>query len=216
MSGQGGAALQPRERGRNDAAAAMNVPLLHVVELNETAKQLRRYAFEVGLSALGATVRSSRAAGQLRGFQEVATQMRAWSSELALAAQALYASCAENVRLESELVRRTRLLALIDRTSAQGAEAAIAACAAREHQGLQTLRHQQARASAKVAVTLEQIVQLGLMASVLSRAALIEAASGQERERHELSIASQEFAAYADRVNDVVADACRQSKRGSR
>ncbi len=191
-------------------------PLAMVVALSESTKQLRRYAFEVGLSALGAIVRSSRAGDQLRGFKEVASQMRGWSAELANLVEALNVRCAQSVRLESDLLRRTRLLTLFEQAAGGShARQLMAAAHERESCALRGAREQLARSNSGLLELLEQLVQLGMMASVLARAALIEAGSGGEHERNELSIASREFASYAERVNDVALDASRRCKRGN-
>lgn len=192
-------------------------PLAVVVALNESAKQLRRYAFEVGLSALGAIVRSSRSGAHLRGFKEVASQMRGWSAELAGGVRLLNASCAESVQLESELLRRTRLLKLLE-LAALGEDARRVTAPSRERERLAVcgVRDRLARSNAELSEQLEQLSQLGLMASVLARAALIEASSGDDHERRELSIASQAFATYADHVNQVAAAARERNKRGGR
>lgn len=184
----------------------IQTPLGRVVDLSEGAKTLRCYAFEVSLSALGAIVRSKRSEDKLRGFNEVASQMRDWSRELERAAGEIGLLTAERVQLVSDLVRRRRASELLER-AADGARAAdlLSAGRGRERAALAALEGDMKRVSQRLKEALDEIVQLGMMASVLARAALIEAASGSEPQRRALTVASQEFATYASKVNDAVA-----------
>ena len=114
--------------------------LARVVELNEQAKVLRRYAFEVSLSALGATVRSSRSGSEQRGFNEVAGQMRSWSRALEGAVLHINGLSARRVHIVSDLARTTRLSGLLAKASAGEADSApIAQCVARERVVSETL-----------------------------------------------------------------------------
>lgn len=180
--------------------------LEHVVARNENAKAIRRYAFAVSLSALSAIVRSSRAGGALSGFTEVAMQMRRWSRDLEEAVQGVAALTAAQVRTVSDCIRATRLLALLHQAAERAQDAAIVhERHAQESRHLEALRGTLRRTGQQLDEALDGIAQLGLMATVLSRAALIEA-SGSGQLQHELTVASQEFATYAARVNDTITE----------
>lgn len=190
--------------------------LEHVVELNEGAKAIRKYAFEVSLSALGAIVRSTRAGTNLRGFNEVASQMRDWSRDLELAVQQVTVLTAQRVSLVSNFVRRSRLVALLDKAGeTPSAGGALSDCERRTREEIAGLRAELKRVGRTLEDAFEGIAQLGLMASVLSRAALIEAASGTESQRRELTIASQEFASYAESVNGAISQILSRYRTGS-
>lgn len=190
--------------GGNRLATALE----HVVELNEGAKSIRQYAFEVSLTALGAIVRSKRGNLDLRGFNEVASQMRDWSRELDGAVQQITALAGTRVRLVSHYVRLSRTVALLDKASVQSTRGGhLGACRESEQQKLASLRSELRAVQRSLDDALESIAQLGLMASVLARAALIEAASAREpRQRRELSIVSQDFASFADQVNGAISE----------
>lgn len=176
-----------------------------VTRLNECAKTMRRYAFQVSLSALGAMVLSSRTGRDMRGFNEVALQMRNWSRDLEQAAQAVTLLTARRVRMVSDLLKQERLHQLLQRAAmTQTSEARLRASLRDREQAMSALRSDLRRGDDGIAESLDAIVQLGLMASVLSRAALIEAASGNNNQRRELTLVSQEFASYAERVNDTL------------
>lgn len=184
---------------------AADKSLIGVVQLNECAKTMRRFAFQVSLSALGAMVLSSRTGGELRGFNEVAQQMRSWSQELEQAAQAVTLLTARRVRMVSDLLKQERLHGLLQRAAAAtGPARRLAGCLSEQEQSVRNLMLELRGTDDGIGQALDAISQLGLMASVLSRAALIEAASGNGHQRRELSLVSQEFATYADRVNETL------------
>lgn len=184
-----------------------------VVRLNECAKTMRRYAFQVSLSALGAMVLSSRTGSELRGFNEVALQMRNWSRDLEDAARAVTLLTARRVRMVSDLLKQDRLRGLLRRAAAaSGRQTRLTDCLAQRDRDLSALSAELRSADGRIADSLDAIMQLGLMASVLSRAALIEAAGGNSHQRRELTLVSQEFASYAERVNDTLT----QVRSGSR
>lgn len=188
--------------------------LLEVVELNEAAKTIRRYAFEVSLSALGAIVRSSHAAAQLRGFNEVASQMRGWSRDLENAVVHVNTLTGQRVRWVSDWTRASRLLRLLEKTrQALNDSSVITARIEDEARLVMQLGAELRRVDDQLDDALDEIGRLGLMASVLSRAALIEVASGGSAEQAELTVCSKEFSAYAERVNDAVT-ATRARRRG--
>lgn len=174
--------------------------LARVVALNEGAKAIRRSAFEVNLRALGAIVQSRRAGTALRGFAEVSTQMQRWSESLASAALRLAEGCTARVRVVSDDARRRRQRALLLR-ALEGASARFEGEGPRPDDApAMDLR----RSAREVRVAVAELHELGLMASVLARAALIEACEGDAAQRRDLSEISREFATHADEVNAVV------------
>lgn len=179
--------------------------LAGVVQLNECAKTIRRYAFEVSLSALGAIVLSSRIGNELRGFNEVALQMRNWSRDLEAAVRSVTTLTALRVRQVSDELKQTRLQGLL-RKAARGAdtERYLMAGLRSQQVAMAEVHAELVRGSGAIADAIDEIAQLGLMASVLSRAALIEAAGGNGNQRRELTLVSEEFARYAERVNEAI------------
>ncbi|MFO0628240.1 MAG: hypothetical protein U0325_21890 [Polyangiales bacterium] len=181
-------------------AEPIGTALAQVVALNEGAKAIRRSAFEVNLRALGAIVQSRRAGASLRGFSEVSTQMQRWSESLEAAAARLTKGCTARVRVVSDDARRGRQQALLRRALASSARSAEAAALPGEDAAPAALR----RSSREVRVAVSALQELGLMATVLARAALVEACEGNEQQRRDLSEISREFAAHAEDVNAVV------------
>jgi hypothetical protein len=185
--------------------------LIGVVRLNECAKTIRRYAFEVSLSALGAIVLSSRTGSELRGFNEVASQMRNWSRDLEAAVKTVTLLTTQRVRQVSDCLKQTRLQDLL-RKAVRGSatDRHLRAGLALQDAALAKVHADLRQGDAVIADAIAEISQLGLMASVLSRAALIEAAGGSGSQRRELTLASQEFSRYAERVNEAVLTASAQ------
>jgi hypothetical protein len=173
--------------------------LARVVALNEGAKAIRRSAFEVNLRALGAIVQSRRAGASLRGFAEVSTQMQRWSETLASASARLAKGCTTRVRAVSDDARRSRQRALLC-SALEGASTGLDAPSMPEVAPPRDLRS----SAREVRLAVSELHALGLMASVLARAALIEACEGDAAQRRDLSAISREFAAHADEVNAVV------------
>lgn len=185
--------IEERSDGGGDTALA------RVVALNEGAKAIRRSAFEVNLRALGAIVQSRRAGASMRGFSEVSTQMQRWSESLEAAARRLAAGCTARVRVVSDAARQGRQRSLLHRALLGAGR--VDPSAARVDDGASGELRRSAR---EVRLAVAQLRELGLMASVLARAALIEACEGDAAQRRDLSAISREFAAHADDVNAVV------------
>ncbi|MFZ5439916.1 MAG: hypothetical protein ACOZQL_07890 [Myxococcota bacterium] len=175
--------------------------LMVVVALNDASKVMSEHAREVRLRALDALVRSARDASQaLAGFREVSLQMRRWSDDLSTQLTRLRKLSAESVTQESSyrtLRRRGRLLA----------EAALQSGNAELKQRLELYRQRERAAQqernkrlAATAQELDDLRQLGLMAIVLSRTAMIEASSANPRDRAVLSSVALEFGNHADAV----------------
>ncbi|MET0386410.1 MAG: hypothetical protein ABW321_10650 [Polyangiales bacterium] len=178
--------------------------LLKVVELNEGTKQILDESHQVSLRALDAVVKSTRASAKLRGFVAVSSQMSHWSRELHVSVTRVSDLSASQVADVSGLLRQARLVKLLD-AAAAGSPAKAPIHGARDRAQQQTLALQErlVRLHRETTLALEDLQQLGLMASVLARAALIEATCGDERERRELTEVAREFADRSEQVNTV-------------
>jgi RNase adaptor protein for sRNA GlmZ degradation len=176
-----------------------------VIAVHEGAKAILDDSHHVNLRALDAMVRSMRAGAELRGFAEVSTQMRQWSRELHGAVQQVTAFSADQVQMVSTFEKQRRSVKLLQ-----------AACSTPEAKRLLSpaLTRAQADADAvilslrqlrrKVRSALEDLQQLGLMACVLSSAALIEAAAGDAARSADLTIVSKEFAERSEKVTENI------------
>ncbi|HTQ03281.1 MAG TPA: hypothetical protein VMI54_05470 [Polyangiaceae bacterium] len=175
-----------------------------VVALSEASKALLARSFKVNLLALDAMVQSKRGGGNLRGFDEVSSQMRLWSRDLHRDLQQLEART-RNLVARTSLVRKEkhtidllRAAALASRNSAL-----LAAYEARgeRHEALERELAGDWRA---VREMLGDLDQLGLMAIVLSRSAMIEASSGSQAQREQLSSVSREFYRNSEAVTETI------------
>lgn len=176
--------------------------LLKVVRLNEGAKQILRRSIGVNLLALDAIVQSRKAGDALRGFDEVSKQMRRWTAQLEAEVALLVNASVGSVLTVSSLVKLTAQHRLMEAAAAQSPSAAKAL--------EDTLRTFNARwveidmtftrQRRHIHFLFDNLSQLGLMACVLSRSAMIEAAYGDSSMREALSHVSQEFTASADHV----------------
>ncbi|MFT3712029.1 MAG: hypothetical protein QM817_30675 [Archangium sp.] len=167
-----------------------------IVEFNEAAKAMESRACEVRVHALDALVRSARDRSlTLAGFREVSSQMRSWADDLTLLVERLRKACASAVSAEcvaQTLVRRRRLVQM---ARCHEADARILqreeATRARRRTELLALRE-----------TLDELRQLGLMATALSRTAMIEATAASGDDRTVLMLAAREFGERAAQVLD--------------
>lgn len=188
--------------------------LATVVELNEGTKRVLWVSHQVSLRALDAVVRSTRAGAALRGFVEVSSQMRGWSRELHAAVQLVSNLSARQVCNVSALLREERRLNLLELASAGKQYGTALLEASRRARALKaSLEQNIARTRDETTRGLEELQQLGLMASVLSRAALIEATSGNAEERSDLSEVAREFATRAEEVTTIVQQMLTQHKQ---
>jgi len=187
--------------------------LATVVELNEGTKRILWVSHQVSLRALDAVVRSTRAGPALRGFVAVSSQMRDWSRELHAAVRQVSELSAAQICNVSALLREDRRLGLLELATPSQQHGASLLRARQHARMLKTsLESDISRISRDTTRGLEELQQLGLMASVLSRAALIEATSGNADERSDLSEVAREFAKHADEVTSVVQDLLSQYK----
>ena len=190
---------------RDERTLDVGAQLRQLVQLNEGAKVVFTRSHAVNLLAIDAIVRSRLAGDAVRGFAEVSTQMRAWSSDLYARMQSLQESTTDVVATMSrhaKHVRSARLLAAA--ASHPSAEAALAAAGSATRalvdEDTRTLR----RAHEAVVTRLDELSRLGMMACVLSRAAKIEAVHARDEHRAQLSQVAEEFAASADEVVETV------------
>src|SRR5262245_45793346 len=150
--------------------------LAKVVELNEGTKRILRVSDEVSLRALDAVVRSTRAGAALRGFVEVSSQMRNWSRELQSAVRQVSSLSGAQITNVSARVREERRLSLLEMATPSSLYGDSLLRATQRARALKTsLELNIARTHRETTRSLEELQQLGLMASLLSRAALIEA-----------------------------------------
>ena len=179
--------------------------LSHVIELNEGAKTILDDTHQVNLRALDAIVRSHHGGNELRGFAEVSSQMRHWSLELHGAVRNICELSAQQVRGVSAFVHQRRMFGLLS-AAARGARVCVALnqASARMSDDVERAGSDVQRLKRRLASALEDLEQLGLMASVLARAAAIEASSGNEAQRDALSAVSREFAERSESVTEKI------------
>lgn len=176
-----------------------------VIALNEASKALVARSFQVSLIALGAIVQSRRAGNQLRGFDEVSSQMRQWSRDLHAELEKLGVLSQAYLERTSLRVKQARLLGLLEAAARQSGSPSAARALERRQADQDRLDVTLRAAGRAVANLLGDIGQLGLMAVVLSRAAMIEAASGDEEQRLQLGQISREFYDNSQAVQEVLA-----------
>jgi hypothetical protein len=177
----------------------------HVVELNEGAKEIAWHSRELSLRALGATAQSLRAGTNLRGFVEVSGLMQSWCTTLGRAVATLAEQSRRQVHLVSDITRRARLHDKLARAADGPKASPELARAVSEAEGeLRQKRHELRRVRDALLEVVDDLRQLGLTASVLSRAALIEAAGAEASLRTELTYIAQEFARGAEKVSEIV------------
>ena len=164
-----------------------------VAALNEAAKELMARSHHVNRLALDAMVQSKATGANLRGFDEVSSQMRHWSRDLHGELERLRTLSRELVVEVSHASKEAHVLRLLRR--------ATIACSGTAHPcdfSLQEAAHldrleRLRKLWRSMVLSLSDLDQLGLMAMVLSRSAMIEASSGTSEQRAQLGRVSQEF-----------------------
>ena len=165
----------------------------HAVALNEAAKHLLELAYRVNLLAIDAMLQSKRGGALLPGFDEVSAQMRRWTHDLRQQLEGLNGQCRDMVTGTSRLFRQARLFRLLSQAVERSKDASLSAVWMRERDELASLRAANDRDWLRLLRSLEDLDQLGTMAVVLSRSAMIEAAAGDETQRALLGQVSAEF-----------------------
>jgi hypothetical protein len=175
--------------------------LLVVVALNDASKVMSEHSREVRLRALDALVRSAKdSSAALAGFREVSPQMRRWSDDLSAQLTRIRKLSGDSVTQESyyrTLKRRGRLLAEAALKSGNPALKARLDAYRQKERAAQLERNKRLAATAQ---ELDELRQLGLMAIVLSRTAMIEASAANPKDRAVLSSVALEFGEHADAV----------------
>lgn len=177
-----------------------------VVILNEGAKDVLRRAFQVSLHALDATVRSRRAGGSLRGFDEVSSQMRQWSRELGVELERL-ASLTREAALQTSqamIANRTERLLRAGLEGLGGRPEFAEDALARVSESREAYADRQRKNWRAIAATLGDLNQLALMACVLARSALMESAYASAELRQDLTHVSREFYQNTDHISDIL------------
>lgn len=189
-------------------------PFERVVMLNEAAKQLLARSTRVDLLALDAMVQSKRGGGNLRGFDEVSSQMRLWSRELLQQLGELSALSASVLLQTSQRSKQARKLDLLAAAASASENPTLLAAHERlraEHDALGDGLRKQARRTQNL---LSDIDQLGMMAIVLSRSAMIEAASGDDQQREQLCKVSREFHQNSESVLEIIKSTLQATRAG--
>lgn len=180
--------------------------LARIVATHEYAKCVLMLSHQVNLHALDAMVRSLRGGSGLRGFAEVSAQMRNWTRELHASVTTLTTLSAEQVQLFSAFVKQRRLATLL--AAADGGEDCkhvLRPTLTQVALELEASALELARLRRRVRNTLEELVQLGLMARVLSTAAMIESTTaGDGDQRRELTLVSKGFAERSEQVAELI------------
>lgn len=184
-----------------------------VAALNEAAKELIARSYQVNLLALDAMVQSKRGGSSLRGFDEVSSQMRRWSRDLHAELERLAALSRQVVAEVSTASKEGHLLRLLERAALSSSHEAARKTLA-QRQAIQQDRNQiLVRLWRKVVDALGDLDQLGMMAVVLSRSAMIEASSGGAEQRAQLGHVSQEFYRNSETVVNVLKTVLKEMKR---
>jgi len=198
-------AMDGASEALGNASETCGTELGRVVAVHEGAKAVLSDSHHVNLRALDAMVRSLRAGAELRGFAEVSEQMRQWSRELHAAVQQVTSFSADQVGMVSASEKRRRLVKLLSETCREpSANRLLAPALERAQQESETADAALRQLRRRVRATLEDLQQLGLMAMVLSSAALIEAAAGGGRRAVDLTIVSKDFAERSEKVTENI------------
>lgn len=182
--------------------------------LNEAAKELIARSHQVNLLALDAMVQSKRGGSSLRGFDEVSSQMRRWSRDLHVELQGLAALSRQVVSEVSLASKEGHLLRLLQRAAESSASLAASETFSRRNAIQEERERTLMRLWRKVLDALGDLDQLGMMAVVLSRSAMIEASGGADGQRAQLGHVSQEFYRNSEAVMNVLKLTLKEMRRG--
>lgn len=187
--------------------------LARVAALNEACKVLLERSFHVNLRALDAIVQSKRAGAALRGFDEVAGQMRTWSRDLHKDLERLV-DCSRRVVVSTSMAAKSEhSLRLLSDAARITANARAITVRDQRVQALAELDHHIVRLWREARDLLHDLDQLGMMAAVLSRSAMIEAASGSDEQRGQLGEVAREFYSNAQAVLETLQVALKIARR---
>jgi hypothetical protein len=187
--------------------------LARVAALNEACKVLLERSFHVNLRALDAIVQSKRAGAALRGFDEVAGQMRTWSRDLHHELERLV-ECSRRVVVSTSLAAKNeQSLRLLSDAARLSSNAGAVRVRDERIEELASLDRNILRLWREARDLLHDLDQLGMMAAVLSRSAMIEAASGSDEQRGQLGEVAREFYSNAQAVLETLQDAVKIARR---
>lgn len=175
-----------------------------VSSLNEGAKELIARSFRVNLLALDAMVQSKRGGSSLRGFDEVSSQMRTSSRDLHHELEELSRLSRAVVDHASQSSKQAHLLRLLGQAASSSRSPLASAAFERHRQAQQARAEELKRSWRQVKDTLGSLDQLGMMAVVLSRSAMIEASSGSAEQRAQLNDVSEQFCRNSEVVVNVL------------
>lgn len=182
----------------------MSTELECLVELNENAKAILVDAKLVNLRALDAIVRAARASQRLRGFAQVSVQMQSWCRDLSTTVRQVFALSGKRIRLTTLVTKRRRELGLVERATSRMAGHVGDGIRRRIEDEHRERAQELLDVRQRLQFALQELEQLGLMAQVLSRAALIESSSGTADEWRDLTLVSREFAERAEAVTQRI------------
>lgn len=190
--------------------------LHRVIDINEAGKSLLLRSFEINLRALDAIVQSKRNGALLRGFDEVSSQIRTWSRQLQGDVERLVQCGLEAVTGASLIIRERRMRRLMAAAAERGDDASARACS--EDMQARLARHEAALSQRwrQIGGLVDDLKQLGMMACVLSRSALIEASSAGDDSREHLTLVSRDFYAKSEEVVETVGALARTMKEEMR
>ena len=175
-----------------------------VVSLNEAAKRLLSRSFEINLRSLNAIVQSKRSDGRLRGFAEASSQIRTWSRELHGQLERLGGLGREAVGLASLFLRQQRTVGLLGPAARSTGHPDAQRALAGAESALASHRASLRAIWRRIADVIDDLNQLGLMACVLSRTAMIEATAAEPAQRAQLQELTREFSLRSDEVVEIV------------
>lgn len=181
-----------------------------VVALNQGARDLLSLSYRVNLLAIDAMLQSKRGGGDLKGFDEVSSQMRSWTRDLHDRLEELNVKCQAVVARTSLYCRRREVLRLLEAAVAQSGNADLQRALGQLREGLKDIGAELDSDWRIVRGRLADLDQQGTMAVVLSRSAMIEAATGGAEQRAQLGQVSKAFYEHSQSAVQTLKSLLRQ------
>jgi len=182
--------------------------LRQMVILNEGAKQILLRAVAVDLLAIDALIRSSNGGRAVPGFEAASVQMRRWTKDLRRQVQALTeaSACAvATLSLQVKRAARQRLLQAAGAVS-EASQQALAAPRRQLEEAVLETESALAEQRHRLGLHVRELGHLAFMATVLARAAMIEAAYGEGDLRASLGHVADAFADSAGEVDRTIGE----------
>ncbi len=202
-SSRGGAPPDPR--GDGDGCTR---DLQDLIAVNEVAKGLDDQASQIGLLAINAMLTCANRGEELPAFTRVAAGMTSWANDLQASTRTLVATANEGVTCVSTIAERARVARILRAAVAAAAHGAATRTARdgadRVEQVVARSYEDLAQCRRALDTTLADLARSGLMATVLSRSALMEAARAPADRREALTLVARDFADVGQRVRDVL------------